>query len=140
MNNETLKILEMIENGKITAEQGAELIAAMDGSQNTTDAKRQRKPKRKMLRIRVNSVDPAKPDKANINLNIPLALAKKAVGLLSLIPRDAKRDLNDQGIDLDGIDIRALIEMFENGDVPADLVNLDSGDDTKGAKVHIYVD
>jgi len=140
MNNETLKILEMIENGKITAEQGAELIAAMDGSQNTNDTKRQKKPKRKMLRIRVNSVDPAKPDKANINLNIPLALAKKAVGLLSLIPRDAKRDLHEQGIDLDGIDIRALIEMFENGDVPADLVNLDSGDDTKGAKVHIYVD
>ena len=140
MSNETLKILEMVQNGKITPEQGAELIAAMDGSQNADDAKTQRKPKRKMLRIRVNSVDPAKPDKANINLNIPLALAKKAVGLLSLIPRDAKSDLHEQGIDLDGIDIRALIEMFENGDVPADLVNLDSGDEKKGAKVHIYVD
>lgn len=140
MNNETLKILEMIQNGKITAEQGAQLIAAMDRSQNANDTKAHKKPKRKMLRIRVNSVDPAKPNKVNINLNIPLALAKKAVGLLSLIPRDAKRDLHEQGIDLDGIDIRALIEMFENGDVPADLINLDSGDSTKGAKVHIYVD
>ncbi len=75
-----------------------------------------------------------------MNLNVPLKLAKKAVGLLALIPKDTKKDLSEKGIDLDSINIRELIEMFELGEVNEELVNIVTGDDEKGATVRIYVD
>jgi hypothetical protein len=40
-------------------------------------------------------------NQAKVNVNIPLSVAKKAAGLLSLVPKDVKTDLNDKGINLE---------------------------------------
>ncbi len=58
--------------------------------------------------------------------NVPLSLAKKAMGLVSLMPKDVKKELNESGIDLDAIDLKELIEMFENGEITEELVNVDA--------------
>ena len=138
MNEETLKVLEMIKEGKITPEEGEKLLSAMrDGA--TSDAPKTHV-KNTMLRVRVDVHDPNKEDQAKVNINVPLTLAKKAAGLIALIPKDAKAELSENGIDLDAINIAELIGMFEEGLISEELVNVDAGDGEKGAKVRIYVD
>lgn len=136
MSEETMKVLNMVKEGKITVEEGEKLIAAMDESNKP----RKKNAKYTMLRVRVDVQDPKKEDQAKVNVNVPLTLAKKAAGLLSLIPKDAKAELSDKGIDLDAIDLKELIEMFEDGEVTEELVNVETGEAGKGAKVRIYVD
>jgi polyhydroxyalkanoate synthesis regulator phasin len=142
MNDEILKVLEMVKDGKITAEEGEMLIAAMSSANPGTESEQstRNKPKHSMLRIRVDARDPDKKDDAKVTVNVPLKLARKAAGLLSLIPKDAKKELSDKGIDLDSINLKELIELFELGELDEELVNIKAGDDEKGATVRIYVD
>ena len=136
MSEETLKVLQMVKDGKITTEEGEKLISAMGES----EAPRKKPAKYTMLRVRVDVADPKKTEEAKVTINVPLALAKKAAGLLSLVPKDTKNELNEKGIDLDAIDLKELIEMFEEGEITEELVTVDTGDAEKGAKVRIYVD
>jgi len=130
-----LRILEMVRSGKITPEEGEKLLTAIgQGEQKQAAAKRT------MLRIRVDASDPESDGRAKVNVNVPLAIAKKAMGLLSLVPKETRKELSDKGIDLDAIDLRELIEMFESGGLTEELVNVETGTDEKGAKVKIYVD
>jgi hypothetical protein len=59
---------------------------------------------------------------------------------MSFVPKEAKKELADQGINLDDINLKELIEMFEDGEITEELVNVDTGDDVQGAKVRVYVD
>lgn len=136
MNEETLKVLEMVSSGKVTPEEGEKLLSAL----NETGGIKKKPAKFTMLRIRVDVQDPEKKEQAKVTVNVPLSLAKKAAGLLSLIPKDTKTELSDKGIDLDAIDLGELIELFENGEMTEELVTVDTGDEEKGAKVRIYVD
>ncbi len=75
-SEERLKILKMIEEGKISAEDGAKLLAALAGSKaastsgaiNTNDSR--------WLRVRVTD---SVSGKAKVNVNIPIGLVQ--VGL-----------------------------------------------------------
>lgn len=136
MNEEVLKVLEMVKNGKITPEEGEKLLSAIGVDKENARIKK----RATMLRIRVDAHDPNKEDQAKVNVNIPLSLAKKMTGLVKMVPKDTKDELQEQGIDLDGINLKELIEMFEDGELTEELVNVDAGDETKGAKVRIYVD
>lgn len=136
MSEEVLRILEMVKSGKISPEEGEKLLAAIGQGSETKPAIG----KRSMLRVRVDVKDPDKEETAKVNINVPLALAKKAAGLLALIPKEAKSELEQEGIDLNAIDLKGLIELFEEGELNEELVNVVTGDDTKGATVRIYVD
>lgn len=136
MNEEILKVLEMVREGKISPEDGEKLLSAMG---TEAPVKKQGK-KNSMLRVRVDVKDPDKKEQARVNVNVPLALAKKAVGLMTFIPKEAKADLAEQGINLDEINLKELIELFEDGEISEELVNVDTGDDNQGAKVRVYVD
>jgi hypothetical protein len=139
MSEETIKVLEMIKEGQITPEEGEKLLSAMrlDGASDEQSIK---KAKHTMLRVRVDVTDPEMKEQVKVNINVPLALAKKAAGLIGLIPNDAKAELSAKGIDLAAIDIAELIGMFEDGLITEELVNVQAGDDEKGARVRIYVD
>ncbi len=136
MNEEILKVLEMVREGKISPEDGEKLLSAMG---TEMPAKKQRK-KNSMLRVRVDVKDPDNKERARVNVNVPLALAKTAVGLMTFIPKDVKKELGEQGINLDEINLKELIELFEDGEISEELVNVDVGDDVQGAKVRVYVD
>ncbi len=136
MNEEVLRILEMVKSGKISAEEGEKLLAAIGQGGETMPAAG----KRSMLRVRVDVKDPDKEETAKVNINVPLALAKKAAGLVALVPKEAKAELEKEGIDLNAIDLKGLIEMFEEGELNEELVNVVTGDETEGATVRIYVD
>lgn len=136
MNEEILRVLEMVSEGKITPEEGEKLLSAIGTEAPVKKTGR----KNSMLRVRVDVKDPDKKEQACVNVNVPLTLAKKAVGLMSFIPKDTKKELAEQGIDLDEINLKELIELFEDGEINEELVNVDTGDDVQGAKVRVYVD
>jgi hypothetical protein len=137
MNEEVLRILEMVKSGKVTPEQGEKLISAI--GQGGEIAKTSTG-KKTMLRVRVDVRGEKECEQAKVNVNVPLTLAKKAMGLVALIPKEAKAELEKNGIDLSQIDLKALIEMFEDGEITEDLVNVETGDEQKGATVKVYVD
>ena len=96
--------------------------------------------KNSMLRVRADVADSEEKGQVKVNVNIPLTLAKKAAGLISLIPKDAKSELAEKGIDLEAINIAELIGLFEDGLLTEELVNIDVGDSENGARVRVYVD
>ena len=133
---ERLKILNMVAEGKITAEEGEKLLSAIGQGEEIKKSSA----KHTMLRVRVDVKDPDKAEVAKVNVNVPLAIAKKAAGLLALVPKEAKAELEKEGIDLNAIDLKGLIELFEEGELSEELVNVVTGDETKGATVRVYVD
>ena len=112
MNEERMRILKMLEEGKISVDEATELIKAMETSQTQEIAPLEGKPK--WLRIRVDSGDSEK-----VNVNLPLSLARVA---LKFIPQQAKGQMEEQGVDMDAllseiteIKIGKLVEV-EDGD------------------------
>ncbi|MCK5155305.1 MAG: hypothetical protein KAQ69_02655 [Spirochaetales bacterium] len=131
MNEEYMRILKMIEEGKISAEEGAELMKAIGGEENLVEeqlAGKKTSLHGKKLRIVVTDIDTGK-DKANIK--IPLRLAKIAE---KMVPRNAKAHMKEQGIDLAGL----LSNIDELTDGP--LIDIDADDDNEHVRVAIYIE
>jgi len=134
MNEESLRILKMIEDGKITAEEGKKILDAMneeDAAQPAKTAAPQRK--KKILRVVVDGTGHEK-----VRVNIPLEIAKKLAGLTALVPNEAKKEMLDNGIDIDAINLEELIGMFQEGLIDENLVDIE--DSGKGISVKVYVD
>lgn len=140
MNEEILRVLEMVKEGTISPEEGNKLISAITGDGQAEAPVAQPKKKYTMLRVRVDANDPKDSEKAKVTVNIPLSVAKKVSGLMNMVPNDAKAELSEQGIDLSSIDLAELIEMFERGDITEDLVNIEAGEGENKTYVKVYVD
>lgn len=145
-SDEKLKILQMVQSGKITSEDAIKLLDAIGEDETevkaepmTITASAGPKNKKRYLRVRINAND-TENGKAKVNVNIPLQLAKKVTGIMKFIPNNVKDDLQKDGIDLDGMDIAGMIEMIENGEMDENLVDIEAGEDGKGATVKVYVD
>lgn len=141
MNEEALKILKMIEEGKITAEEGKNLLDALGGGEEEIKTKITAAPekKNKILRVIVDAKGDDN-DNAKVRVNIPLEVAKKIAGLTALIPKEAKNEMMEKGIDIDAINLEELIGMFQDGLIDENLVDIESGNSGKGASVRVYVD
>jgi len=92
---ERLKILKMLEEGKIKADEAARLLEALGEGAAEPAAGPTVKGPGKTLHIRVFRGDSERP---SVNVNIPLSLAKWA---LKFVPADAKARLGDREVDLD---------------------------------------
>jgi hypothetical protein len=133
------RILGLLEAGKISADQAAVLLdavatrraghataAAAPASSPTP------RPPAQLLRISIDAVEGGE-NKAKVNINVPLGLARFAARFL---PKEARVELEDQNIDLS--------ELLANlGDEVPDgpLVDIDTSDETgaKTAKIRIEV-
>ena len=92
--DERLRILKMVEDGTITAEQAAELMKAMGVEEESqVPAKSQAGYDKKMFRIIVDSVDGDK-----VNVQFPVGAIKKILKVTGKLPI-ADKDL--QGVDLE---------------------------------------
>jgi len=92
---ERLKILRMLEEGKIKADEAARLLEAVGESGAEAEAAAATKGRGKTLHVRVFRGDSERP---NVDVNIPLSLAKWA---LKFVPADAKARMGDKEVDLD---------------------------------------
>jgi hypothetical protein len=139
MDEEKLKILQMIEERKITAAEGMELLNAL-GDTAMTQSPASPAPGKQFLRIRVLG------DKAKkVNVNIPLSLVKVASKFaafgMGFIPEEARKEMERKGIDLAQLDMGELVTLIEQGLVTEKLVDIDVDDPEEGrVKVEVYVD
>jgi len=127
--DEQLRILKMIEEGTITAEQGAELMSAMntDPQELQTAAPKSRSSyDKKMFRIIVDSVDGDK-----VNVQFPVGAIKKILKVTGKLPI-ADKDL--QGVDLEQM-MEAISECLDE-EIEGDFVNVNAAD---GTTVRVYV-
>ncbi|MDF1508231.1 hypothetical protein PZE06_08535 [Robertmurraya sp. DFI.2.37] len=109
MREEIAKILSMVQDGKIDADKGAELIQILQDKEEATDSFVE-KPKSnnyfdKMLKVRIQSTD-----NDNVTVNLPLKLVKVVLmaghSIAASIPESEKY--------VKDIDINLIIDAIEN--------------------------
>jgi Fe-S-cluster formation regulator IscX/YfhJ len=140
MSDNQKRILDMLAEGKISADEAQKLLAAIgSGGEETKSA-----PPRDAKYLRVVVVpDPDAPkseDVKKVNIRIPLSLIRAGIKFTSLIPADASGQINaalkEKGIDFDvrnlkPEDLEELIMALH--DLEVDIQN---GQE----KVHVYVE
>lgn len=126
--DEKLRILKMVEEGKVTAEQAAELIEALGAEQETKPIILKNKNyDKKMLRINVIT---AEGDV--VNVQFPIGAVKKLLKATGKLPIPEK--------DLEGVDLQAIMEAVSeclDEEVAGDFVNIE---EANGTVVKICVD
>ncbi len=102
MKEERVRILKMLEEGKISAEEAENLLSALEGGAKG-------KPSGKKLRwIRINVFD-KEGGKQTMNASIPLSLASIA---MKFVPLKVREKMESEGLDVDSIveDIKAGVQ------------------------------
>jgi len=138
MGDEKTRLLEMVRDGKISVEEGVELLGALDDAGNRAPGPG-KKLEDRFLRVRVDSAE------AKVNVNIPLSLLKVASHLGNMIagfvPGEARREMAERGLDLSKIDFGELLNLIEQGLADGKLVDVDIEDTEKGRiRVEVYVE
>ncbi len=95
-SEEKIKILKMIQEGKISVEEGAKLLEALEDSPETVETVT-RQTGGKSVKILVTDRN---SDTVKVNLKLPLGIARF---MKNLIPARERMKIEDQGIDLDSI-------------------------------------
>ncbi len=149
MSNEKLKILEMLESGKITAQEAEQLLDALgsepkeagQSAQATIEPLSPPRPagaKGKKLRVYVIG-DTEKDKNMNVNVAVPMALARLVDNVIqNCIPAEALSEMKKQGVDLEAIRFSELVSTLENLD--EDIVNADIKGDGADFRVRVYVE
>lgn len=119
MSEERKKILSMLAEGKITAEEAEELLNALYNEKDRTSPSKR---EARYLQIKV-----WEDSREKVNVNLPISLAKIA---LKFIPTEAKQTMEQQNIDID-----AIIQEIMNGAPAGKIVEVN--DD--GNRVEIVI-
>jgi polyhydroxyalkanoate synthesis regulator phasin len=138
MNEQRRQILEMLAEGKISADEAEQLIAALErdteDSAPTGEARRTRRPK--FLRVEVE--DLSEDERGKVNIRVPIQLLRAGVRLTSLIPHKALEHANEEmrrsGFPIDLTQLKP--EHIEDLIDQLDEMTVDV--DTTEAKVHIF--
>ncbi|HET7012955.1 MAG TPA: hypothetical protein VFI65_03525 [Streptosporangiaceae bacterium] len=134
MNEERRQVLEMLAEGKVTAEEAERLIDALDAEQPEPSAgvTDRTKPRPKYLRVMVVD-NSAGEEPSRVNVRIPLQLLRAGVRLASLIPPQAVTKINEKlyesgvPIDLTELKPQQLEELIDQlGDLTVDVDEPDS--------------
>ncbi|MEU6035943.1 hypothetical protein ABZ801_11075 [Actinomadura sp. NPDC047616] len=107
MNEQRRQILQMLADGKITADEAERLIVALERARSDAPpaAEPRPKPRPKYLRVVVNSADDVGVDgPTRINIRVPLQLLRAGVRLASLVPPQALAKVNAE-LDRSGVPI-----------------------------------
>jgi hypothetical protein len=138
MNEQRKDILDMLAEGKITAEEAEQLIAALERDQPPTASSLDARPngKPKYLRVLVDTLDNGAPGR--VNVRVPLQLLRAGVRLAALIPpqalAQANAELSKSGVPFDLTQLKpeqleALVEHLDEM-----IVEVDQPD----AKVRVF--
>lgn len=94
MNEHRKDILDMLAEGKITADEAEQLIAALEREQPPVGASSEVRPKgkAKYLRLMVDTTENGEPGR--VNARVPLQLLRAGVRLAALIPPQALAKAN----------------------------------------------
>lgn len=134
---EKKQIMDMLQEGKLTAEQAEKLLKALDGGSES-----RQESKNETRSVTVNDGKPGSrlkgkfkvevesADGDNVMVTLPLMLAKLA---LSMMPADKMSEIKSSGVDLAQIvnNIEDFIDMIDE-----DIVNVESAN---GDRVRVYI-
>lgn len=146
--SEQQKILEMIEKGQITAAEGMELLEALNVTKESEAIQKVEnvaatRRNYKFLKVKVTSDN----NSVNVNVNVPLRLlttiGEIADKMTTIVPADARREMESKGIDITSIDFAKIIEEIINGTLDdPNIVDVEAWDESHKAmvKVRVYVD
>ena len=136
------QVLDMLAQGKITADEAERLLSLVDqppeatpGSKETSEAGR---PAPKYLRVIINDGDG--PESEHVNIRVPMGLIRAGVRLASVLPSGATSKINerlkDNGVPIDLGKIKAE-DLEELVNSLSDLeVDVQDGNES----VRIYVE
>ncbi|OLN28693.1 SHOCT-like domain-containing protein [Desulfosporosinus metallidurans] len=151
MSSEKMKILEMIQEGKLTAAEGMDLLKAIEegGSPEKVSSISEFDLVKKesvssvagerFLRVRVVGEKSLK-----VNVNVPLSLIRSASKLvvyaMSFVPADKRAELEQKGLDLQALDVEELVRLVEET-VDGKIVDVEVADPQEGRiKVEVCVE
>ena len=107
MDPDRRSILQMLADGKVSADEAERLIAAMERNGPLTPATTTgRSGSPKYLRVLIDTDEPGQGGPTKVNIRVPMALLRAGVRLTSLMPPQAREHIN--------------AEMTKNG-VPFDI-------------------
>lgn len=139
MEQEAVDILNMVREGKVTPEQGAQLLEALKSQPSALAAGGERP---RFVRVKVN-VGKEGREKVAVNMNLPIAMADLALKVLqdAKITKDGETiQFGDYLKNLQGMDIATILQMVKDG-AEGKLVDVDvDGDDGEKVKVEVVVD
>jgi len=96
MNNDRRSVLQMLSDGKISADEAERLLSALDRTEAPALGASSSAPRLngapKYLRVTVDATDEDGPTK--VNIRVPMALLRAGVRLTSLIPPGARDQVN----------------------------------------------
>lgn len=139
MDTDQTTILRLVQEGKLTPQEGAQLLEAMSGAGKAAPSKpfpaaaRQeaeaapRKGKGRFLHVVVKvqqeaSEGESKQQDVDVDINVPLALARNILPMLErAIPADARRQIEEQGVDLTAV--VGMLQTLDEDMEGRDLVN-----------------
>lgn len=128
MSEERIKILKMVQQGKITVEEGESLLEALVKSEVPEGEPQIQKERSegKTLRIRVTEVDTGTQ---TINLRLPLTLARI---VRSFIPEMEWHKLEQKGVN-----INAILKSIDEGEI-GKIIEVDDAHDNQ--KVEVWIE
>lgn len=141
MNDDRRSILNMLAAGKVTADEAERLLSALERTSAPAVAEASRAGHNgspKYLRVTVDTDEPEEDGPTKVNIRVPMALLRAGVRLSSIIPPQARDQVNAAmsrhgvGIDLNQLkpeNLEALIEQL--GELTVDV-------DQEKTKVRIY--
>jgi len=125
MQDEIAKIIKMVEEGKVSAEEASELINALKEDEETHIPDKEYMGKKVKIRIRSE-------DKEKVRVNIPIRFVKWILktghGVASSIP-EAKAYADD-------IDLDVVMHAIDNG-IDGKIIDLDTED---GESIAVYIE
>ena len=128
-SEERLKVLKMVQEGKITAEMGAELLKALDVTSKKTDAEDRAaigfpgKSGGRFFRVRVTDTDTGR---ARVNIRLPLGMVNAGLRMgMRFSP------------EVDGVDAARLAEALASGETGKII---DVYDDDDGEHVEVFIE
>ncbi len=109
---ERLKILEMIREGKLSAEEGARLLQALNVGAKKAQTGSGREPR--WLRVRVTDVQSGK---TTVNVNLPMSLVNVGVRMgARFIPKESNFDAEGVMDQIRGGAVGKVVDMESNGE------------------------
>jgi hypothetical protein len=120
MSEETRKILEMLQQGKVSVDEAEKLMAAVSSATVPAGGAGVETGTRKYLRIQVEPDRESGGDR--VNVRVPMKLIRAGLKLAAFLPRDAQSQVNDalkeKGMNLD-------LSKLTPDDLEALVANLD---------------
>lgn len=139
MNNERQKILDMIDQGTITAADGARLLECLGESQEKESEmahETARRMKGKRLRILVTGREEGK--KLNVDVKVPLVLARYADNIIqNVVPEKAQNGIKEKGIDLKGLNLSEIVDVFE--ELEEDILDVHILEEEEGTDLQVRI-